>query len=74
MEVRHVPSDVAWDDSWPLLCLNTQVSSGINTRFIYLFIFHSESRVILTANSEFQVCREKANLHVIILWKVGHNS
>lgn len=60
MGVRHIPSDVALDDSWLLVCLNTQVSSGVNTCFIIFFSFfsfflHIVSWVILTAHSEFQI-------------------
>lgn len=38
MGVRHIPSDIALDDSLLLFYLNTQVSSGINRIFIYLFL------------------------------------
>lgn len=39
MGVRHVPSDFALDDSWLLVCLNTPVSSDINTCFIIILSF-----------------------------------
>lgn len=57
MGVKHIPSDVALDDSWLLVCLNTQVSSGIFQHIFFSFFsfFPRISRVVLTAHSEFQI-------------------
>lgn len=42
MGVRHVPSDTALDDSWILVCLNIQVSSGIDTCFTIFILGYLE--------------------------------